>query len=423
MKVLILNQCATNKGDRAVLYFLLRELAKNGAEQVTVSTSNPDYWHEDPDDLNSLNMSLRFVRWGWDISLRKNSGILKKFFHMAYRVMFKRRFHFVFVRELLLKKISPFFLRFLCDKKFLIAAKEADVIISTGGHHLTTMHAEDAKYSQTFDMAVALILKKPLILWSQSIGEFEFKKTRNKELVKSIISGAEQVYIRDEGSKDEICKLGLGLSNVTIVPESVFGLYDTVENRIAPSRRDNVIGLSVWTGRKKTPELRRAYVDSLVALFNHAVDLGYNVKLFPMELAGDDMKYLKDIASSIRKNESVEIQSFPDTPKHINLISDCKVFVGHKTHSVIFSLIASTPLLAISYHPKTNDFMRQFGIEQNCINDTDIDGDKLIVMFDDIVANLDSISEKQEAVGLVLCKQVQSAIKDMLTELRLKHGF
>ena len=44
MKALVINQCSTNKGDRAVLFFVLRELSRNGIDQVTVSASNPEYW-------------------------------------------------------------------------------------------------------------------------------------------------------------------------------------------------------------------------------------------------------------------------------------------------------------------------------------------------------------------------------------------
>ena len=49
MKVLVINQCSTNKGDRAVLFFVLRELARNGVDQITVSASNPEYWEDKPD--------------------------------------------------------------------------------------------------------------------------------------------------------------------------------------------------------------------------------------------------------------------------------------------------------------------------------------------------------------------------------------
>lgn len=40
MNVLVINQCSTNKGDRAVLYFVIRELFRNGANEVHVSAKS-----------------------------------------------------------------------------------------------------------------------------------------------------------------------------------------------------------------------------------------------------------------------------------------------------------------------------------------------------------------------------------------------
>jgi len=44
MRLLIINQNASNKGDRAVLLFMLRELVRNGIRELTVSTNFPSLW-------------------------------------------------------------------------------------------------------------------------------------------------------------------------------------------------------------------------------------------------------------------------------------------------------------------------------------------------------------------------------------------
>ena len=138
-----------------------------------------------------------------------------------------------------------------------------------------------------------------------------------------------------------------------------------------------------------------------------------------MEMQGADRPCIEDIIKLVRKKENCEIvEGFPGTIEHINAIGQCKVFVGHKTHSQIFSLVAATPLLAVAYHQKTEDFMAQFGLEQYCIVDTQLSAEKLIKVFDQININLDHISRKQSAIASQMYEQVRGDFKRMIDEFR-----
>ncbi len=147
MKVIVINQCSTNKGDRAVLYFVLRELKSNGINNVTVSASNPQYWEEKPDypDIN-----VRVIPWGWDISRRKNAGIITKIFHLFVKVKLTRLIYFPLVKKVLIAGKFPWYLKFIVNKQYLDAVRNADVVISTGGHHLTTIIAGSYKNASDF---------------------------------------------------------------------------------------------------------------------------------------------------------------------------------------------------------------------------------------------------------------------------------
>jgi polysaccharide pyruvyl transferase WcaK-like protein len=125
------------------------------------------------------------------------------------------------------------------------------------------------------------------------------------------------------------------------------------------------------------------------------------------------------VIHNVNKKENCEIiEGFPGTLNHINAVSQCKMFVGHKTHSQIFSLLAATPLLAIAYHKKTEDFMAQFNLEKYCITDEQISTEKLIELFDKINNNLDSISQKEEEAGSQMCKQVREDFARMIEQVR-----
>ncbi len=416
MNVLVINQCSTNKGDRAILYFVLRELKAAGIEKVTVSASNPEYWMDKPD---FPDVAVRIIPWGWDVSRKKNAGLISKVFHLFWKVKLHRRIHFPLVRNALNAGKRPWYLRLLINRNFLKAVKEADLVISTGGHHLTTIIAGSIKTPQIFEMAAALLYGRPLLLWSQSIGTFDFKSPASEPMIQRILSSAGQIFIRDEASEQEIQKIGVSLEHVSKTRESVFGLCNVVESRTKPSNRPNVMGVSVWTGNKQTSQAWEYYTRSFAALIDRAIEAGYEIRFFPMEMQGADRPCIEDIIRCVRKKESCEIvEGFPGTVEHINAISQCKVFVGHKTHSQIFSLVAATPLLAVAYHKKTEDFMAQFGLEDYCIAETQLSAEKLIEIFDRINVNLDAISRKQQDVASEMCEQVRDDFMWMIDGFR-----
>jgi len=414
MNVLVINQCSTNKGDRAVLYFVLRQLKACGIEHVTVSASHPEYWRDKPD---FPDVGVRVIPWGWDVSRKKNASLFGKVFHLFWKVKLPRRIHFPLVRNALISGRRPWYLRFLVNREFLKAVNEADLVISTGGHHLTTIIAGSIKTPQIFDMAIALLYGKPLLLWSQSVGTFEFQSPANKEMIEKILSGAGQIFIRDEASEEQIRKLGVSLEHVSKTRESVFGLYDVVQSRIKPSERRNILGISVWTGKKKAAAAWEHYVRTFAEFVDHAIESGYKVHFFPMEMQGADRPCIEDIIRLVGQKNSCEIvEGFPGTVEHINAIAQCKIFLGHKTHSQIFSLVAATPLIAVAYHRKTEDFMAQFGLEDYCIVDTQLSGEKLVQLFEKIGDNLDAVSRKQQETALGMYKEVGEDFKRMIDD-------
>jgi polysaccharide pyruvyl transferase WcaK-like protein len=420
MKVLVINQCSTNKGDRAVLFFVLRELARNGIDKVTVSASNPEYWEDKPDFPDA---PVRIIPWGWDNSRKKDAGFIGKVIHRLWKVMLRRHFCFPLLRNTLITNKRPWYLRLLINKQFVKAVEDADIVISTGGHHITTMFVPDAVTPQIFDMTAVLLLGKPLILWSQSIGPFNFTSPKNKLMVQKILSGTGQIFIRDEDSTEQIKLMDVSLEKMSKTHESVFGLCDIIKSRIKPSERTPVMGVAVYVHtRANQIAEHKNHPLYFASLINHAIEAGFRVRFFPMELQGTDRACIEAVINNVDRKENCEIaEGFPGTSEHINAVAQCRIFVGHKTHSQIFSLVAATPLLAIAYHKKTEDFMAQFGLEKYCITDTKLSADRLIEIFDEINKSPDAVSNKIEETSRKMCTRVKEDFAEMLKRAGGKH--
>jgi polysaccharide pyruvyl transferase WcaK-like protein len=177
MDVLVINHYACNKGDRAILYFVTRELAKNKVNSITVSAHDRAFWK---DSQSSLIGSVKFIPWGFNVERPIHiNKIQKKILSLKNRL---GRYKFHVATYLLLNSWEFGIERLICNAEFFTSLRKADLVISTGGHHITTLLAPDAVSGQLFDMGMVLLSKTPLVLWSQSIGPLEFKHKKNKEV-------------------------------------------------------------------------------------------------------------------------------------------------------------------------------------------------------------------------------------------------
>ena len=186
MKVLLINQHAPNKGDRAILKFMLSELITNGIKDITVSTNNKRLW--EGCRLFS-GVPINFIPSGWRIYtgtwMRRVGALLDRLRGKFYFNCF-----YTITRDMLLKRRSSWLRTMLCRKynpALWEAMIRADLILSVGGHHLTTLLRKDVVCHQTQDMTLAVILGKPLVLWSQSIGPFHIERIENRLQIKKIL--------------------------------------------------------------------------------------------------------------------------------------------------------------------------------------------------------------------------------------------
>ena len=194
--VMIINQYAANKGDRAVLFAMVSELLKHRVN-VSVSTHNPSLWKSY--DFYSEN-NVKFVPWGWDFETNLDKSFLG---NMYWNMLNKlKKYTYTINRQLFLlsNKIPFSIFRLLMNQKFYQALQKADIVISTGGHHVTTLLARDAISAQLYDLSLAISSGKPTYIWSQSIGPLDFFNKRNEKFVYKVLNECKGIYLRDQQS-------------------------------------------------------------------------------------------------------------------------------------------------------------------------------------------------------------------------------
>jgi len=87
-------------------------------------------------------------------------------------------------------------------------------------------------------------------------------------------------------------------------------------------------------------------------------------------------------------------EKWVDVEATMNLISTCKIFIGEKLHSLVFSAAANTPFIGLAYSPEHFDFADSVGFSEFTMPTTEITAEKIIAMFHDLINNYETIQDK-----------------------------
>lgn len=408
MNIFLFNQYAGNKGDRAVLYALGRLLLELVPKaKITVSTSNPEMYEEYPYFREN---GMDFVPSAWDyqrVDERKWYWNLLDKFH---------KYSFTILREAYLRNTCKWVARFFINPHFYKAVNTADIIISVGGHHYCTLLSRDIVSSINFDAMAVKLLGKSFTCFSQTFGPFDFFNDRNRKLTYKLLSTSE-LYAREEDSEKALKDFMIPDSVIHRTHETVLSLNGLFNSYVKPSDRTKRIGVSIYCTQKRSKKEEDNYCDSISEFCNYAVSLGYEIVFFPMEIKGtppDDRSYIQAIINRIHEKQYCRvIDNDLETFIHLEEVSKCQLYLGHKTHSTIFALATGTPLIAIAYHQKTMGFMKQFGLEKYAVKETELTPTSIVALLDLLLKDIDEVGQR----SFEKSRQYTSEIKDDLLNI------
>lgn len=409
MNIFLIHQYSGNKGDRAVLYAMCRLIMSIYPQaKISVATSDASMW-------NGYSFykenNISFTPWAWDFQDVSSGSysIYWKFLSMV------KKYNFTIFRESFLRGIDVSGL--LTNPQFRKSLKDADVVISVGGHHFTTILSRDLVSGINYDSMAVLSAKKKLICFSQSFGPFNFYNSRNKRLTKRILGGSYLMPKEDRSKSDLESFVG---SSFQCAPtyESVLSLSHFIDY-VPVNNRDNTVGIAIYCTQYRDKVTKQKYVNDIAGFCNHVISKGFNVRFFPMEIKGtepDDRPFICEIISHVvEKNKCLVVNDDLETLAHLNEVSKCKVFLGHKTHSTIFALATGTPLIGLAYHPKTIEFLTQFGLKSNVIDDREMSSKRLIDIFDKLNVDLETVGLSEYSQSKEFAKQIFADFQQAVT--------
>jgi polysaccharide pyruvyl transferase CsaB len=255
------------------------------------------------------------------------------------------------------------------------ALRKCDGLISGGGSLL-----QDATGWKTIPYYIGVLklaqwLRKPTFIYSQGLGPVN--RSIFYSSIVSTFSKCAYVSVRDTESANLLGKMGY-TKDVEVVPDPVMGLplkegtkQANMAEHKAPVTGDvsaeaeaevkpPVIGVSVRYWNKDRSELA-GIAESLKRIAEHYKGAAV-IRFLPFHLPLDEqasrevMALLKDSGCTARCEVAEGVEHPQDM---LGKVAACDLLIGMRLHSLIYGASQEVPMVAVSYDPKIDQFMRR----------------------------------------------------------------
>jgi len=192
----------TNKGTEAVIISTVIILKEAIPDAVFTSFLNCS-------ESLAGKLKLRVIRTGTPPHLPRFCGEVKSLWELACAWLWS-----------LTGKVSRNGWPFLLACKRLREYRSADVIIHLGMDYYSDDVGLHTVYHHSLDIMLGALLKKPVVIWAESMGPFRGRLSR--WLVKTALDRAVLITVRDSLSRDFVMEVGVNRTPVHVTADPAF---------------------------------------------------------------------------------------------------------------------------------------------------------------------------------------------------------
>lgn len=387
-KILIIQSYNPNKGDNSVMSVMLSSLRPYNHE-ISITAFDPEKAERDHGVkafdylLNFRRMKMASGRWAF-LGYAASEGIWLVYsfiWMLLYRLGIK--------------------LPLSTGKKGVVEAYEnADLVVLPGGHFFTSFNSLVNNFSHYYGLRFAQWLGKKTMVYSQTVGPYKNNLTGSLErvLANSVLKRANLVTLRERDSLKNYSGRNVEVTAETVFIEPVRYMEIDIKHYIPNYAEEPIVGVTIHHIYYKHYFSKEKYVRLMVDLFDEILSAyPCRILLIPMEdhyKTGGDRPIIREMISMVGKEYANRISMVTEdlsSTETANVISRCDVFVGTKTHSIVYGLKTATPTLSISYQEKSTAFMRMFGMGENAIPLGDLNLPDFMKIFDRVYNNREAI--------------------------------
>ena len=230
---------------------------------------------------------------------------------------------------------------------------------------------------------LAMLYEKPLMLYAVGVGPLLSEHAR--KFTRAAADAADQVTVRDAGSKDLLESIGVAPDKILITADPVLAFArdgGTAPSSLSPKEAtaQPLLGVSLRHWAIGTyPDFWEREVAAALDTFLETS--GGAVLFLPFQTcAGErenDRAVIERVRSSMRSKAAVRILPDSSPDALYAAAGACDVILGMRLHSLVFAFLNRRPFVALSYDPKVGEFARTAGVEGFALDITAVDAPSL----------------------------------------------
>ena len=278
----------------------------------------------------------------------------------------------------------------------------------------------DATVSTTvlysFSILLSSLLRKPYVLYPQSMGHFKSKFSRF--LVKFAFNRASSITAREEITKNNLQEIGVNKSLIHLTADIAFILQPASRERVEEiflkesiTKDDGVlIGMNInqlVNYKSKNSKVKCDYIDLMAQVADYLItNLNATVIFIPHSIyqkeimdskrnIEDDVIAVNEAFAKVKNKHKVAVITTNYTSEELKgIIAQCDLFIGARMHANIAATSMCVPTIAIAYSSKAPGIMKMVGLEKYVCDFRTMTFEELISKIEDMLSNREKIVEK-----------------------------
>jgi len=384
--LLIIQNYNANKGDSSVIHTMKKTISKMDSKiNITLTSYDPKKAKEEY-SLDSAEWIINFKKIKLAHSrLRKLYFFLKEFLWILYSLVW------ILFYKIGLKLPLP-----KNKQETINLYLKSDVVVLPGGHFFTNLNGFPVNISHAYGLLYGKWLGKKTMIYSQTMGPF-FGKFGNitKKIADYVIKHTDVVTLRENDST-QYCK---GYQNVFVTAETVFALAtnkdiakDLTQLVKLKNEEELIVGVTIHHIYFKHFFTRDDYIKLMSNIFDEiTTKYKCRILIIPMEASyhkGGDRPIANEMRDISKNSVKIDILDGDLDPLMTSsVIANTDLFIGTKTHSIVYGLKSIVPTISIAYQQKSTEFMKMFNVAENSINLDGLNVEEFMNIFNRVYNN------------------------------------
>lgn len=294
------------------------------------------------------------------------------------------------------------------------AIKNCDLLISGGGSLLQDVTGNKTVPYYLLVIKTAQLLRKEIVFYAQGYGPVN--KRYSKFLIQKTLNKVEHIFVRDKDSQKGLKEIGITKVPIMVAADPVLGMETKKE---LPATVTNVLALDA--GKIRVGIYLRSWnndhllIDKIHQLCSLLVKEKINIYFIPMQQP-EDAFFLKGISLEVFGGRSITEPL--DVEEVFTLTGEMDLVIGMRLHALIMATAQKVPVVALSYDPKVDAFMKMIN-NQDCFNVQDFDPQEVAksvrAQIDNIKSGKENIRYKRQAL-LEKVYEPAKRVREILTK-------